>query len=120
MACKLQLRQELNNIQQQDMSITDYTPKMKEICDTLDSINVTVDEDKMVKICLGGLAQRYRPIWTVICTREKQPSFVDLKSMLIFEENHTCGLRTTQSDNRMLYTEADWSVACRTRWVGTQ
>ena len=87
MACKLQLRQELNNIQQQDMSITDYTPKMKEICDTLDSINVTVDEDEMVQICIGGLAQRYGPIWTTICSQEKPLSFFDLELMLMVEEN---------------------------------
>ena len=62
MARRLQLRQELNNIRQRDMSITDYTTKVKEIFDTLGSINVTVDEDEMVQIYLGGLAQRYEPI----------------------------------------------------------
>ena len=61
-ARKLQLRQELNNIRQRDMSVTDYTTKVKEICDALGSINVTVDEDEMAQICLVGLAQRYRPI----------------------------------------------------------
>mgnify|MGYP002775570664 CR=1 FL=1 len=65
---KLQLRQELNNIRQRDMSVTDYTTKIKQICDALGSINVTVDEDEMVQICLGGLAQRYGPIRTTICT----------------------------------------------------
>ena len=45
---KLQLRQELNNIRQRDMSVTDYTTKIKEICDALGSINVTVDEEEMV------------------------------------------------------------------------
>ena len=58
--CKLQLRQELNNIQQRDMS-----------CDALGSINVMVDEEEMVQICLGGLAPRYGLIRTLICTREK-------------------------------------------------
>ena len=42
----------------------------------------------MVQICLGGLAQKYEPIWTAICTREKPSSFFDLQSMLMFEENH--------------------------------
>ena len=32
-AWKLQLRQELNNIQQRDTSITRYTLKIKELCD---------------------------------------------------------------------------------------
>ena len=43
------------------MSVTDYTIKIKEICDTQGSINVTVDEDKMVQICLGGLEVRADP-----------------------------------------------------------
>ena len=53
---KLQLRQELKSIRQRDMSVTDYTNKVKEICDALGSINVTVDADEMVQICLDGLA----------------------------------------------------------------
>ena len=56
---KLQLQQDLNNIRQKDMSVTDYTTKIKEICDALGSINVTMEEDEMVQICLGGLTQRY-------------------------------------------------------------
>ena len=58
-------------------------------CDALGSINVVVDEDEMVQICLGGLAQRYGPIRMAICTREKPPSFFDLQSMLMVQENHT-------------------------------
>ena len=65
---KLQLWQELNNIRQRDMSITEYTTKLKEICDALGSINVMVDKDEMVQICLGGLAQWYEPIRITICT----------------------------------------------------
>ena len=56
-AHKLQLRQELNNIQQKDMSVSDYTAKIKSICDSLGSININVDKDEMVQVCLGGLAQ---------------------------------------------------------------
>ena len=99
--------QELNSIPQRDMSVTDYTTKVKEICDALGSINVTVDADEMVQICLGGLAQRYGPIRTAICTREKPPSFFDLQSTLMVIENHVSGSRTTKSDILMLYTEAE-------------
>ena len=56
-ARKLQLRQELNNIQQKEMSVSDYTAKIKSICDSLGSINVNIDEDEIVQVCLGGLAQ---------------------------------------------------------------
>ena len=55
-ARKLQLRQELNGIQQRDMLITGYTLKIKEICDALGSIDVVINDDEMVQICLGGLA----------------------------------------------------------------
>ena len=53
-ARKLQLRQELNNIRQKDMSVSDYIVKIKSICDSLGSINVNVDEDEMVQVCLGS------------------------------------------------------------------
>ena len=42
---------------QKDMSVSDYTAKIKSICDSLGSINVNVDKDEMVQVCLGGLAQ---------------------------------------------------------------
>ena len=54
-ARRLQLRQELNNIQQRDMSITRYTLTIKELCDSLSSISVNFDDDEMVQICLEGL-----------------------------------------------------------------
>ena len=44
------------------MTVTDYNTKIKEICDALGSIDVRVDEDEMVHICLSGLSQRYMPI----------------------------------------------------------
>ena len=40
--------------------VNDYTKKIKEICDALGFINVTMDEDEMVHIYLGGLAQYVR------------------------------------------------------------
>ena len=49
-ARKLQLRQELNNLQQTDMLITSYTLKIKALCDALGSINVIIDDDEMVQM----------------------------------------------------------------------
>ena len=40
------------------MSVADYTTKIKEICDSLPSVNVNVKEDKMVQVFLGGLASK--------------------------------------------------------------
>ena len=44
------------------MTVTNYTTMIKEVHDTLGSINETVDEDKIVPIFLGGLAQMHGPI----------------------------------------------------------
>ena len=77
-ARKLQLRQEFNNIQQTDMSLGRYTLKIKELCDSLGSINVSIGNEEMVQICLGGLAPRFNTILYVFLTRENSPSFFDL------------------------------------------
>ena len=52
-ARKLQLRQCLY----QTMVVSDYNVKIRSICDLLGSINLNVDEDEMVQVCLSGLAQ---------------------------------------------------------------
>ena len=105
-ARKLQLRQELNNIQQRDMSITSYTLKIKELCDALGSISVNVEDDEMVQICLGGLAPRFGAMRTAVLARENPPSFFDLQSMLLVEENHV-RTRSSAPDGQMLYTHSD-------------
>ena len=89
------------------MLVIEYIIKIKGICDALRSINVIVDEDEMVQVCIGGLVLRTGKVRIVICTQEKLLSFFDLQSMLMVEENHASGSRTTQSDNRMLYMEAN-------------
>ena len=85
---KPQLRQDLKNIRQKYMSVTDYTAKIKSICNSLGSININVNEDKIVQVCLGGLAQRFDPLRTTILARENPPSFFNLQSMLSVEETH--------------------------------
>ena len=62
--------------------------KIKDICDSLVSIDVNIEEDKMVHICLGGLASKIGAFRIVVCTRENMSSFLDLQSMLLIEENH--------------------------------
>ena len=89
------------------MSVANYTARIKDICNSLASINVTVEEDKMVQVCLGGLASKFGSFRTTICTREKSPSFFDLQSMLLVEENHTGVSMSTNTNNKMLYMEDD-------------
>ena len=64
--------------------------RIKEICDSLASINVTIKEDEMVQVCVGGLASKLGAFQTKVCTRENTPSFFDLQSMLLVEENRRC------------------------------
>ena len=68
---KLQPRQELRNVRQKDMLVADYTTRIKEIYESLASINVTVEEDKMVALKFGAFRM-------AICTRENTPSIFDL------------------------------------------
>ena len=46
-------------MRQRDMSVADYTSKIKDICDSLASIDVNVEEGEMVQICLGALASKF-------------------------------------------------------------
>ena len=105
-ARKLQLRQELNNIQQRDMSITSYTLKIKELCDALGSIDVIIDDSEMVQICLGGLAPDFNTMRTAVLARENTPSFFDLQSILLVEENHA-RQRSNTPEGQMLYSQSD-------------
>ena len=78
---------------------------IKDICDSLASIYVNVEEGEMVQICLGGLASKFGAFQTVGCTRENTPLFFDLQSMLLVEENHAGALTSTHANNKMLYTK---------------
>ena len=59
-ARKLQLRQVLNNVGQKDLCVTNYTTRIKDIYDSLASINVIIKDDEMVQACLSGLASKFR------------------------------------------------------------
>ena len=53
-ARKIQLKDELDTMKKMDMSVNDYTLKIKAICESLASIGVTVDDDDKVESCLHG------------------------------------------------------------------
>ena len=84
--------------------MSEYTVKIKELCDSLGAINVNIDDDEMVQIFLGGVSHKYGAFRTAITTREKPPRFIDLYSMLMMEENQ---LRpnSTMLDGQMLDTQ---------------
>ena len=55
--------------------MTDYTSKIKDICDSLASLEVNIEESEMFQVCLGGLAPKFGAFRTAMCTRENTPSF---------------------------------------------
>ena len=87
--------------------MADYTSKIKEVSDFLASINVNVEEDKMMQVCLGGLTSKFGAFQMAVCTRENMPSFFELQSMFLLEENHSGASTSTHIDNKMLYMEAN-------------
>ena len=88
------------------MSLSNYTAKIKSICDSLFSITVNIDEDEMVQVCLGGLAQQFNPLRTEILVREIPPSFFNLQSMLLVEEIHIQTKNNT-SEGQMFFSDLD-------------
>ena len=83
---KIQLKNELHTVEKKSMFINDYALNIKSICDSVASINVTVDDDDKVEVCLHGLGPQYKAFKTSIQTQENIPNFADLVSMLIIEE----------------------------------
>ena len=57
------------------MSIASYTLKIKELADAHGLINVVINDDKMVHICLGCLAPQIGRIRSTILARENSSSF---------------------------------------------
>jgi hypothetical protein len=88
--------------------VADYTLKINKICDSLALIDMNIDESEKVQICLAGLASKFGAFRTVVCTREATPSFFDLQSLLLVEENHVGAAATgAHTDSKMLYAEGE-------------
>jgi len=67
--------------------------------ESLASINVSMDDDNLVSVCLNGLGKEYKPFKTSITIKENVPNFGDLVSMLIIEEKTLGEDSSTQSKN---------------------
>ncbi|MCO5557165.1 hypothetical protein L7F22_010724 [Adiantum nelumboides] len=87
-ARKIQLKNELNTVKKENLSINDYTLKIKGIVESLASISVQVEDDDKVEVCLRGLTPAYKQFKTSIQTRENIPCFADLVPMLVVEEKN--------------------------------
>ncbi|MCO5596436.1 hypothetical protein L7F22_050499 [Adiantum nelumboides] len=87
-ARKIQLKNELNTVKKENLSINEYTLKIKRIVESLASIGVQVEDDDKVEVCLHGLTFAYKQFKTSIQTRENIPCFADLVTMLIVEKKN--------------------------------
>ena len=83
---KIQLKTKLNTLEKGKILVNEYALKIKSICESLASINVKVEDDDKMEICLRGLGPQYKSFKTSILTRDSIPSFPDLVSMLVVEE----------------------------------
>jgi len=85
--------------EKKNMSINDYTLKIKGIIESLSSINVSVDYDDLVSMCLNGIGKEYKLFKISIIVRENVPKFWYLVSMLIIEEKTVGEDSSTESKN---------------------
>ena len=67
-ARKLQLKNELNKVKKENLSINNYILKIKGICESLASIGVTVEDDDKIEVCLHGFTHAYEQFKTSIQT----------------------------------------------------
>jgi len=84
-ARKMQLKQELHNLQKNKMNINGYSTKVKNLADALASIRAPVDDEDLVAVTLNGLGKDYSQFRTSITVRETFSDFQDLITLLISE-----------------------------------
>ncbi|MCO5564380.1 hypothetical protein L7F22_018040 [Adiantum nelumboides] len=120
-ARKIQLKNELNTISKGDLSVNDYTLKIKALCESLSSIGVTVDDDDKVEACLCGLDNAYKQFKASIHTQEKIPNFLELSSLLLVEKKNLIvdGVNQTgrNSSEQALYASSRRGRGCNAQRV---
>jgi hypothetical protein len=62
-------------MEKKNMSTNEYSLKIKGIVESVASINVSVDDDDLVGICVNGLGKEYKPLKTSITIKENVPNF---------------------------------------------
>ena len=65
-ARKEQLKNELNTISKKNLTINEYSLKIKGIVESLASIGVVVEDDDKAEVCLRGLTPAYKQFKTSI------------------------------------------------------
>jgi len=90
-ACKMQLKQELHNLQKNKMNLNDYSTKVKNLADALVSIGAPIDDEDLVVVTLNGLGKCYSQFRTSIVVRKTFLNFQDLITLFISEEMRIVG-----------------------------
>ncbi len=72
-ARKMQLKQELHNLQKNKMNISDYSTKVKNLADVLASIGARIDDEDLLAVTLSGLGKDNSQFHTSIAIRETFP-----------------------------------------------
>jgi hypothetical protein len=90
-ARKMQLKQELHNLQKNKMNISDYSTKVKNLANAFASIGAPVDDEDLVAVTLNGLGKDYNQFRTSIAIWKTFPDFQDLITLLISEEMRVVG-----------------------------
>lgn len=82
----IQLDNELRTTEIGDMSIEDYSQKLKSLSDRLANVAAPITDRTLVTFLLNGLNEKFDNIINVIQHRDSFPSFETAKSMLLMEE----------------------------------
>jgi len=90
-ARKMQLKQELHNLQKNKMNISDYFKKVKNLADALAFIGTLIDDEDLVVMTLNGLGKDYSQFRTSIVVSKTFPNFQNLITLLISEEMRIIG-----------------------------
>ncbi len=106
-ARKMQLEQELHNLQKNNMNINDYSTKVKNLADALVSIRALVDDEDLVVVTLNGLGKYYSQFCTSIAIRKTFPNFQDLITLLISEEMRIVGTSNGGSQESVFYSNTN-------------
>ncbi|KFK22187.1 hypothetical protein AALP_AAs47930U000100 [Arabis alpina] len=109
----LQYDNELRTLEIGDLSITDYTHKLKSLFDLLANLDSPISERALVMHMLNGLSEKFDSIINVIQHQTPFPSFTKARSMLLMEEKRLLKQvkpapqhNTTASSPTVLYTDA--------------
>ncbi|CAD6343618.1 unnamed protein product [Miscanthus lutarioriparius] len=98
------LEAEFRNLVQGDMTITQYTGKLKHLADALRDVGQPVHETSQVLNMLRGLSSKYRHIVPVIAAKQPPHTFLSARSYLLLEEQYDKEQAKTAAHQALLTT----------------